>query len=277
MAAPFGERLRRASLGPRTLTAVLGIPLVVLALWAGGVWWGALTVVVALLGWIEFARLHALSPVLRVYALTVLIGSYAILIWGDDVVSGLFFGAWALVMVGAGFLQYFRRGLRSPQALRSNAAVLGGVYLSVPTALLARWRLELPMPSVLAFLLVIWANDIASYFVGIAAGRHKLAPHISPGKSWEGAAGGLAAGGAVGALAAPLFGVNLVQGLLVGLAATIASQVGDLFESAMKRRAGLKDSGAILPGHGGILDRFDGMLVAAPIAYMMVRLAAAPR
>lgn len=277
MAAQFGERLQRASLGPRALTAVVGIPLVFLALWAGGVSWGALTAVVALLGWVEFARLHALSPVLRAYALILFLGSYAILIWGDDVVSRLLFGVWALLIVSAGFLQYFRRGLLSPQASRLNAAVLGGVYLSVPTALLARWRFELPMWSVLAFLLVIWANDITSYFVGLAVGRHKLAPQISPGKSWEGAAGGLAAGGAVGALAAPLFGVNLVQGLLLGLTATIASQIGDLFESAMKRRAGLKDSGAILPGHGGILDRFDGILVAAPIAYMLVRLMAAPR
>jgi phosphatidate cytidylyltransferase len=152
---------------------------------------------------------------------------------------------------------------------------MGPLYLAAPTALLARWRLERTAWSVLAFLLVIWANDTAAYFVGIAAGRHKLAPRISPGKSWEGAAAGAVAGALVGLAVSSWLGMAAGAAAAFGLLTTVASQIGDLLESAMKRKAGVKDAGSILPGHGGILDRFDGILVAAPIAYVLVRLWAA--
>jgi len=271
MSGEFVARLHRSSLWPRVLTAVLGIPLVILALWAGELWWALLTAAVAALGWAEFARLHALSGLRRSIVAVQLVGVFAVLYWGDEVLLPILLTFWALAIVfaGAGFL--FRaddpgRGYRTAAAL-----ALGAFYLGVPTSILARWRLEYTAWSILAFLLVIWVNDTAAYFAGLAAGRHKLAPRISPGKSWEGAAAGLVAGAIVGAAAADLLRMQPVGGLLFGALTTIASQVGDLFESAMKRKAGLKDSGTWLPGHGGILDRFDGILVAAPIAYMLIR------
>ena len=263
MTATFIERLHRASLGPRVLTAMVGIPLVSLVLWAGGVWWAGLTGAIALLGWLEFVHLHALGTARRLVVLAVMIGVFAVMTWGDDWQVDLLLLVWALVIASAVISVVWRR---------LNAAMLGPVYLGAPMALLARWRSELTPWSILAFLLVIWANDTAAYFVGLAAGRHKMAPRISPGKSWEGAAAGAAAGGLAGGLTASMLGVTPGEAVLFGLLTTIASQIGDLFESAMKRKAGLKDSGAFLPGHGGILDRFDGILIAAPIAYVLVRL-----
>lgn len=271
MREEFAERLDRSLLRPRVLTAVIGIPLMMLALWAGEVWWAVLTAAVAALGWAEFVRLHALGRLLRSIVAVQLAGLFALLYWGDEVLLPILLAFWALAIIfaGAGFLL---RGDDPRRGYRTAAAIaLGAFYLGVPTSILARWRLEYGAWSLLAFLLVIWANDTAAYFVGLAAGRHKLAVRISPGKSWEGAAAGLVAGAIVGAAAAALLQMPPGQGALFGALTTIASQIGDLFESAMKRKAGLKDSGTLLPGHGGILDRFDGILVAAPIAYMLMR------
>jgi phosphatidate cytidylyltransferase len=271
MGEEFAERLHRSSLWPRVLTAVAGIPLVMLSLWAGEVWWAVLTAAVAALGWAEFVRLHALGRLSRSIVAVQLAGLFAVLYWGDEVLLPILLTFWALAIVfaGAGF---FLRSEDPGRGYRTAAALaLGAFYLGVPTSILARWRMEYAAWSILAFLLVIWANDTAAYFVGLAAGRHKLAPRISPGKSWEGAAAGLVAGAIVGGAAADLLQMQPVWGLLFGALTTIASQFGDLFESAMKRKAGMKDSGTLLPGHGGILDRFDGILVAAPIAYMLIR------
>lgn len=112
---------------------------------------------------------------------------------------------------------------------------------------------------VLSFLFLIWANDSGAYFVGKPFGKHKLMPTVSPGKSWEGFFGGAF----FAAIAAGfLFGWNAVW---LGLLMAVLATAGDLFESAWKRTNGIKDSGAFMPGHGGILDRFDGFTIAAPV------------
>lgn len=119
------------------------------------------------------------------------------------------------------------------------------------------------------YVLVVAAGDITAYFLGTAFGRHKLAPSISPGKSWEGFVGSLLgsllAGLAFGGLLEEL---NLVQGLTMGAIAGAIAPVGDLVESLAKREIGIKDSGRILPGHGGFLDRLDAILFAAPAVYL---------
>lgn len=117
-------------------------------------------------------------------------------------------------------------------------------------------------------LFCVWATDSFAFFVGSAFGKRKLAPALSPGKTVEGAIGGLAASLLVGAL----FGWGLMTwqgGLLIGAIAGVFGQVGDLFESALKREIGIKDFGGILPGHGGILDRFDSLLFVAPIVALV--------
>jgi phosphatidate cytidylyltransferase len=117
---------------------------------------------------------------------------------------------------------------------------------------------------VLFLLLVVWATDIAAYLAGRLIGGPKLAPAISPGKTWSGAIGGLAGALVVGWVAAPGG-----FGLAVAAALSVVAQAGDLMESAIKRHFGVKDSGKLIPGHGGLLDRLDGVLTAAPAAALL--------
>ena len=125
---------------------------------------------------------------------------------------------------------------------------------------------------VVAFILIVAAGDIAAYFVGTNLGRHKLAPSISPGKSWEGFFGGVL-GALLGGL---LFGslldeLTLQHGLTIGAICGLISPIGDLVESLVKREIGIKDSGRLLPGHGGFLDRIDAIIFAAPAVFLYLR------
>ncbi len=154
---------------------------------------------------------------------------------------------------------------------RAGATVLGLVYV------FGAWRSAISLRAIdpywlLFVLLLNWIADSAAYYVGRAVGRHKLAPRVSPGKSWEGAVASFAA--------ALLFswvymhylipGVSPRFALVVGAAGNVAGQLGDLAESALKRGAGIKDSGNMLPGHGGWLDRVDSVLFALPVVYWVV-------
>jgi phosphatidate cytidylyltransferase len=117
---------------------------------------------------------------------------------------------------------------------------------------------------------VVWATDILAYFAGRAFGGPKLAPAISPNKTWSGALGGAAAGILAGvAVAMWRSEANLIFYALTALALTVAAQCGDLFESHVKRRFGVKDSGTIIPGHGGVMDRVDGLVAAAVVLYLI--------
>ena len=130
---------------------------------------------------------------------------------------------------------------------------------------------------VLFVILAVWASDSCAYLAGRALGGPRLAPRISPAKTWSGSLGGLGGAMLVGAALAlllpplPTLGVpaRLVRGLLAGLLLGVAAQVGDLAESAFKRGCGVKDSGRLIPGHGGLLDRLDGLLAAAPAAALL--------
>ncbi len=168
--------------------------------------------------------------------------------------------AWWLALAPA----WMWRGVRPGQRTALGAA---GFAVLVPAGLA---MLSLGPQEVLVVLILVWIADTAAYFVGRAWGRRKLAPAISPGKTWEGAAGGL-----IGALAYAIIGGFWIQGIawapLVAAVALLAmvSIVGDLFESAAKRQAGVKDSGGLLPGHGGILDRIDSATAALPLAALL--------
>lgn len=117
--------------------------------------------------------------------------------------------------------------------------------------------------------LMVWAADVFAYFGGRAFGRHPWWPRHSPKKSWEGyAIGALAATVVGGLLAGPLVGISWLEGLLLGLLIGLVAPLGDLAESMIKRQVGAKDSGALIPGHGGVLDRIDSLLIAIPIVYV---------
>jgi phosphatidate cytidylyltransferase len=121
-------------------------------------------------------------------------------------------------------------------------------------------------PKLLLFALVItWAGDTVAYFVGRAIGKHPFAPILSPKKTWEGAVGGFVGSLLVGVAFSKWTGIAMGQMLAMAAVGNVAGQVGDLLESAYKRSAGVKDSGTLLPGHGGILDRIDALILAIPV------------
>ncbi len=146
-------------------------------------------------------------------------------------------------------------------------AIYASAFLVTLPAWLALWQLRIdlgPWWVLFAFVLV-WAADTGAYFAGRAFGRHKLAPAVSPGKTWEGVAGGLLLALAVSGLAATALGARLPAFLGLAVVVIAASVVGDLTVSLFKRGAGVKDSGQIFPGHGGILDRIDSLCAAGPL------------
>lgn len=151
----------------------------------------------------------------------------------------------------------------------------GLLYVSVPCASLL-WLRGQPegMMLVLFIILCVVATDVGAYFTGRQFGKTKLAPALSPGKTWEGLAGGALAAALVGALAsgAAPYPASFWGGLVLGPAIAVVAQGGDLFESFLKRRAGVKDSGTLIPGHGGILDRADGLIPTLPLFALLVGL-----
>jgi len=118
---------------------------------------------------------------------------------------------------------------------------------------------------------LVWINDSGAYFAGKSLGKHKMSPRLSPNKTWEGAVGGFAATVLLGVLIGAFVGAfTVVEGVLLGVILGVAGPLGDLMESAIKRGANIKDSGTLLPGHGGVLDRIDSVLVCAPILYYYI-------
>jgi phosphatidate cytidylyltransferase len=178
-------------------------------------------------------------------------------------------------------------GFRSPliQVLPDTAQGLFGlIYIAYPLTLIPLlWKQE-DGPALVLFLMVcVWAGDIAALYIGRAFGKRKLAPRLSPGKTWLGSvasiAGSMLAAGIVIAISNALLARGntllhiaqpLWQSLLLAAILNIAAQLGDLLESAIKRGAGVKDSGTMLPGHGGILDRIDALLLAAPVLWFIL-------
>ncbi len=285
----------------RVLTAIILIPIVlVIVLRAPVPLMAALVAGVALLATREFldiARHYGVQPFRLPTYIFVVLPFLAIALEGVPkpmMSTAVMMYAVGLAAVFAPFVFLVvgmtRRDLSSafPAA---GAAVFAFVYAALPLALLVQVRQHWAGAFLILYLLlVVWVGDIAAYYVGRALGHHLLAPHISPKKTWEGALASFAASMVVGiwmfTRAYQVSGVLLRAGLLereqgyfapehppiwviVLLTALIngAAQLGDLVESLLKRGAGVKDSGTILPGHGGMLDRIDALLFAAPVLW----------
>jgi len=265
----------------RALTALVLIPVVLVLVFLGPKWqWLfslAVAVVAMLAGWEYLGLAHrcgANPP--RIAVMVALAALFVVHFqWPDETPAS--FG-----ILGMGLLVYCTF-LKPVQGTMADAAASIFCLLYTGLTLLALPTLhELSNgPSLLAFLLcVIWVGDTAAYYVGRALGRHKMAPTLSPGKTWEGAVGSLAGAMLVTyglvQLAALLqkwdiallsYPDDLWYWLILAAVVNAAGQVGDLSESGLKRSAGVKDSGSLLPGHGGVLDRIDALLLAAPVLW----------
>jgi phosphatidate cytidylyltransferase len=232
--------------------AVLG-PIALFALWQGGLAWeGLIAVAMAGLG-AEWARLSGMSSRL-------VLPLFLLIIWLAALQLGWLAGFLALAVLTAiscaAFGWFAAAGL--------PYAGLGGLAL-----LWLRLQPERGFDDTLFLVVVIWGTDIGAYLVGRFIGGKKLAPKISPGKTWSGSLGGLLIGGMCAALLTQALRGNTEAALPAALLLSFFAQAGDLLESAVKRRLGVKDSGRTIPGHGGLFDRLDGFLGAAPLAALL--------
>lgn len=255
----------------RVLVAAAGLPLVLALVYLGGWWLFGLAVPVAVLAFHEFARM---TRPLRPLVLAGYVGVIGMLVGVR--VGGLawLLGAVLLTLLAAFVLEGFA-GTRQPATVAIGSTLLGTVWVGLGLAhvLLLRDLPEQGRLVVLTVLLAVFAADTLAFFVGRLVGRHKLAPIMSPGKTWEGFIGGTAAAVAVAFFA--LYPerdsfLTIPQSLVLGAVVALAAALGDLFESALKRDMQVKDSGRILAGHGGMLDRIDAHLFAAPAAFYLL-------
>lgn len=263
----------------RLLVVLLLLPPGLAALWMGGWFFWFLGAGMLLLAAREYARLWQLQgwPTTSWLApLGVVAVSSALFWWGPGPQAGLVLVLATLGLMARHVVAYERGGQQVASALVADLAVL--VYLGVLGGLLLALR-HLPQGRfwLLLALLTVWAADSGAYFTGRALGRHPLAPRVSPKKTWEGFAGrllwGTLAGGLWALLARTSLGLNppLSPQTAAGLALLLSALTpwGDLAESLLKRQAGVKDSGYLLPGHGGVLDRIDSWLWAGPLIYLV--------
>lgn len=162
---------------------------------------------------------------------------------------------------------------RSAQPGQSGWLAFGAFYIGLSAVALPWLRADpvVGLANTLFALVIVWASDIGAYIVGRLIGGPKLAPAISPGKTWSGALGGLICAPLAALAVAAAFSseIPFAQVMLLGLGLGIVSQAGDLLESGLKRHFGVKDSGRIIPGHGGLLDRVDALLAVAPVAALL--------
>jgi phosphatidate cytidylyltransferase len=260
-AAPGGGAARWADLRLRVISATVLLPVGIGCLWCGGWAWLALVAATSVGLALEFVSVCKIADVassqlaLPVSAVAASLLAFVGLAW---------IGLVALAIVAAAV---WHLGGKIVPAL--GVAYVG---LTAVSLVWLRGGSDAGAANVLFVLLIVWATDIAAYAVGRLVGGRRLAPAISPGKTVSGAIGGLAGALLIGWIAAAAFGGGAMPGSLVLLetaALSIVAQAGDLLESWIKRRYGVKDSGHLIPGHGGLLDRLDGVLTAAPLAALL--------
>jgi phosphatidate cytidylyltransferase len=256
----------------RVLSALVLLPIVIGAVWfLPPIVTLALALVAAWLAFLEYAAIAAAlgAHVPRAVAgAAVLAGCAAV--GGANVPADIVLMT-ALIAIGA---LAVGSGQPGPAILRdTSAALLPVLYIGLPLGALAAVRLLGGRAAVLLLIVTIIVSDSAQYYTGRAFGRRPLAPSISPKKTLEGAIGGIVFGTATivagGQVVFPSAGLPIL--VLLGACIAALGIVGDLFESLLKRSAGVKDSGALIPGHGGVLDRIDSWLFAAPVYYVFVR------
>ena len=255
---------RWSDLRPRVLSAAILAPAVLLCIWVGGVSFKIMLIAGALglaSEWVGMCRVSAMRMP-GIVAVVAIVAGTAAAAFGQIAV-GL-----ALFAIGAAGTVLLANGTPHRWAL-----ALGVPYAGLGAVALLWLRADsmVGLVDLLFLLLLVWASDIGAYITGRLLGGPKLAPQVSPGKTWSGALGGLAAAIAAGLLVATLSHAaeHPVRVAAIAAALGIVAQAGDLLESLLKRHFGVKDSGRLIPGHGGLLDRVDALLAAAPVTALL--------
>lgn len=259
----------------RVITAVVLAVLAMLLLFksSDGIWQGVLLLIAAVMAW-EWAGFARLKAVWQKVSFALLV---ALLVWLGmlwlPIEAILALTVIECLLVVWVVLRYQQS--QGQKGLESTFLILISGVLAVVlfTVALSQFRAEFSPWVILLSLLVIWAVDTGAYFSGRRFGKTKLAQYVSPGKTWEGVWGGVALAFVISVMS--VFWLSVELRISVGIFAVclaliaLFSVLGDLFESVLKRQAGLKDSGYILPGHGGLLDRGDSLLIAVPMMYLL--------
>ena len=245
----------------RVITAVIGFIIALGAITLGGPVYDILITLLALLGWREFVLLgkakHVRMSIVWGY-ISILSANYMLCTFGENKYSlaSVSFSVFGLLYVGI--------GMTSLLMIRHDSIYMS---LSMPFELYNWGTITLWL-----VLFTTWASDTFAYFAGRAFGKRKIVPSISPNKTLEGFIGGFIGCIITGAVFSYIVGIPWWMGIHVGMISGILAPLGDLFESKIKRLCNVKDSGTLLPGHGGVLDRFDSLLFAAPITLIYILL-----
>jgi phosphatidate cytidylyltransferase len=255
----------------RVLVSVIGLPLVLGAVWGGGWWLFAVVAIAAVVGVHEFVTM---ARPLRPLAPAAYIGTVLALLGAEKGGVVWMLGGFLTTFIAA-FLFNTVATTRAPATTAIGSTVLGSAWIGLGLGHLILLRRMHDEPRLLAFtvLLTVWAASTFAYLGGRLTGRHKLSPTISPGKTWEGFVVGAALGIFVAFVA--LYSdrhhyLVIWEAVVLGVVVVIAELFGDLFESTLKRDMEVKDTGHLLGGHGGVLDRVDALLFAAPAAFYLV-------
>ena len=248
----------------RVLTAFIGIPVLLTVLYLGGIYWKLLFALMGILAFMEFTHMMSniqLKPLLVPGMILVLL-----LLFAPD--SYLYPGIFCILILAVtiSILKYPDLTLQDTAISLFGAGYIG-FLLSYATKIA---DLQYSFIIIVLALILTWSSDTGAYFAGKLWGKHKMTPILSPNKTWEGAAGGLlvcAVASLIFFLVIDIDGISITYALLLGIGASILAQLGDFFISGAKRFFQVKDSGKIIPGHGGVLDRFDSFLLLIPLVY----------
>ena len=254
----------------RVISACVFVPVILLAVFFGSWLFAALMTAIAVIGGYEYGKMvevngfRFFSWIYYPAAVLLIVLAQLCVATPGILLSVLFLAFGVLITL-------FILGKEAIDDVCVNLLAVVYIPVTLATGVLLRSGFAEGMWLLYLLLIIEWFTDSGAYFIGSAIGKHKLMPKVSPKKSVEGAVGGILAA-VIGAVVLNIFTDLLPMGLMIFMAivVSIGGQLGDLCESAIKRWAGVKDSGTLIPGHGGVLDRFDSMLFAAPLIYLFL-------
>ena len=248
----------------RILSALILVPIALVVVWLGGWFFDLFLALVVLCAAWEYGKM--------VDGAAFQVNFWFPSIVAICVITSLSFARPQVALMILGVAMAIVAILAIAQSRKAGVAVFGVAYIGVPAMALALLRHgeAFGLIAILLIFLVVWATDIGGYIAGRSIGGPKLAPSISPGKTWSGAVGSLIGAAIAGSALAYFDGrTSMLMLAIVAIGLSCAAQIGDLVESSLKRRAGIKDSSRLIPGHGGVLDRIDGLMFAASAALVL--------